>query len=109
MESAVHVSYGWTALLGTARGGADVPAYAAPARATDLSGLPPTFLDVGSADIFRDEDVDYVRRIWAAGGTADLHVWAGGYHGFDGLVPDAPISVAARRTRIDWLRRVLAA
>ena len=105
--SAVSNRTGWTALLGSARGGPDVPAYAAPARATDLSGLPPAFVDVGTADIFCAEDVDYARRIWAAGGVADLHVWSGGYHGFDGLVPDAPISRAARQTRIEWLRRLL--
>ena len=37
---------GWDALLGPARGGPDVSPYAAPARATDLSGLPPAFVDV---------------------------------------------------------------
>ena len=100
---------GWTALLGDARGGPDVPPYAAPARATDLAGLPPAYLDVGSADIFRDEDIDYARRIWAAGGAADLHVWAGGFHGFENQLPGAAVSVAARRARIDWLRKVLQA
>jgi acetyl esterase/lipase len=99
---------GWTALLGDARGGPDVPAYAAPARATDLSGLPPAFIDVGSADLFLAEDVDYARRIWAAGGSAELHVWAGAFHGFDGAVPTAAVSVAARAARLDWLRRLLA-
>jgi acetyl esterase/lipase len=105
--SSVSNLTGWTALLGAARGGPDVPPYAAPARATDLSGLPPAFVDVGTADIFLDEDVAFAQRIWAAGGRADLHVWAGGYHGFDGLVPEAAVSRAARATRIDWLRRIL--
>ena len=100
---------GWSALLGAARGGPDVSPYAAPARATDLSGLPPAYLDVGSADIFREEDVEYARRIWAAGGAADLHVWAGGFHGFEARLPGAALSVAARRTRVDWLRRLLQA
>jgi acetyl esterase/lipase len=98
---------GWTALLGDARGGPEVPSYAAPARATDLAGLPPAYLDVGSADIFREEDIDYARRIWAAGGTAELHVWAGGFHGFEVRVPGAAVSVAARQARVDWLRRAL--
>lgn len=100
---------GWTALLGDARGGPDVSPYAAPARATDLSGLPPAFIDVGSADSFRDEDVDYATRIWRAGGVAELHVWPGGFHGFDGIVPTAGISLAAVAARADWLRRLLAA
>jgi acetyl esterase/lipase len=105
--SSVSNLTGWTALLGAARGGPEVSPYAAPARATDLSGLPPVFLDVGSADIFLDEDVDFARRIWAAGGRADLHVWAGAYHGFEGLVPDAAISRAARSARVEWLRRLI--
>jgi acetyl esterase/lipase len=98
---------GWTALLGDARGGPDVSPYAAPARATDLSGLPPAFVDVGSADTFRDEDVDYATRIWRAGGVAELHVWPGGYHGFDGIAPHAAISQAAVAARATWLRRLL--
>lgn len=100
---------GWGALLGEAAGGPDVSPYAAPARATDLSGLPPAFIDVASAETFRDEDVAYASRIWAAGGVAELHVWPGGCHGFDMLVPDAGISQAARAARIAWLRRLLAA
>jgi acetyl esterase/lipase len=98
---------GWTALLGDARGGPDVSPYAAPARATDLSGLPPTFIDVGSAETFRDEAVAYASRIWQAGGTAELHVWPGGCHGFAALVPRAAISRAAVAAQLDWLRRVL--
>ncbi|MET9460305.1 alpha/beta hydrolase [Streptomyces canus] len=98
---------GWTALLGDLRGGPDVPAYAAPARAEDLSGLPPAFLDVGSAETFRDEVVAYASRIWQAGGVAELHVWPGGFHGFDGFAPQAALSQAARAAHVKWLRRLL--
>ena len=100
---------GWTALLGSARGGPDVPAYAAPARATDLSGLPPAFIDVGSAETFRDEDVAYASRIWQTGGIAELHVWPGGFHGFEMLAPHAAVSHDARAAQLNWLRRLLAA
>lgn len=86
----------------------DVPAYVSPALAADVSGLPATYIDTGSAEVFRDEDVAYAGRIWAAGGRADLHVWTGGFHGFDALFPGARISAAARRTRTDWLARRLA-
>jgi acetyl esterase/lipase len=86
---------GWTALLGAAAGGPDVSPYAAPARASDLSGLPPAYIDVGSAETFRDEDVAYATRVWQAGGIAELHVWPGGFHGFAIMVPDAAISRAA--------------
>jgi acetyl esterase/lipase len=98
---------GWSALLGEARGTDAVSPYAAPARADDLSGLPPTFIDVGSAETFRDEDVAYASRIWQAGGSAELHVWPGGFHGFDGMVPQAAPSQDARAARLRWLRRLL--
>ncbi|MFI7407327.1 alpha/beta hydrolase [Streptomyces sp. NPDC049627] len=98
---------GWTALLGERRGGPDVPAYAAPARAEDLSGLPPAFLDVGSAESFRDEVVAYASRIWQAGGVAELHVWPGGFHGFDGFAPQAALSQACRGAQLAWLKRLL--
>ncbi|MGI5458673.1 alpha/beta hydrolase [Streptomyces sp. CA-249302] len=98
---------GWTALLGDLRGTPEVPAHAAPARAEDLSGLPPAFLDVGSAETFRDEVVAYASGIWQAGGTAELHVWPGGFHGFDTLMPQAALSQAACAARLTWLRRLL--
>ena len=98
---------GWTALLGERRGGPDVSPYAAPARATDLSGLPPAFIDVGSAETFRDEDVAYAGRVWQAGGQAELHVWPGGFHGFDLMAPQARLSQEAKAARVRWLHRLL--
>ncbi|GGS15393.1 esterase [Streptomyces nojiriensis] len=98
----------WQALLGDRFGAADLPPYAAPARATDLSGLPPAYIDVGSAETFRDEDVAYADAIWRAGGQAELHVWPGAFHGFDSLAPEAALSQDARNARTRWLRRVLA-
>ncbi|KAA9156868.1 alpha/beta hydrolase [Microbacterium lushaniae] len=97
---------GWTAYLGSDR--AKVPLYASPGRVRDLSGLPPMFLDAGSAETFRDEIVAYATRAWACGGDAELHVWPGGAHGFDALVPDAALSRRARAARLEWLGRVLA-
>jgi acetyl esterase/lipase len=100
---------GWTALLGDRRGTADVSIFAAPGRASadDLSGLPPAYLEAGSAEVFRDETVAFASRIWAAGGSAELHVWAGGFHGFQGIVPSAAVSQRAVQTREAWVRRVL--
>ncbi|MER5600146.1 alpha/beta hydrolase [Streptomyces sp. NPDC002265] len=100
---------GWGALLGEARGTDSVSPYAAPARATDLSGLPPAFLDVGSAETFRDEVVAYASRIWQAGGHAELHVWPGAFHGFDLMAPHAAVSQDAFAARGPWLRRILSA
>jgi acetyl esterase/lipase len=95
---------GWHALLGEAVGGPDVPYAAAPARATDLSGLPPTFIDTGELDIFRDECVDYARRITATGTSVELHVHPGCPHGYDRM----PIPVAERAfaDRVRVLRRL---
>lgn len=98
---------GWDALLGDRRGGPDVSIYAAPSRATDLSGLPPTFIDVGTAEVFRDEDVAYASAIWAAGGIAELHVWPGGFHGFDVMAPQAALSQAMTAARTAWMIRLL--
>jgi acetyl esterase/lipase len=94
---------GWDALLGDRRGTTDVSIYAAPARAEDLSGLPPTYIDVGSAEVFRDEDVAYASKIWACGGSAELHVWNGGFHGFDLLAPHTSVAIEARQTREVWV------
>lgn len=98
---------GWTALLGHRRGTDDVSIYAAPARATDLSGLPPAFIDCGSAEVFRDEDVAYASAIWAAGGEAELHVWPGGFHAFESFSPQAALSQEMIAARDKWVRRIL--
>jgi acetyl esterase/lipase len=98
---------GWTALLGDRRGTDSVSCYAAPARATDLSGLPPAFIDVGSVEALRDDAMAYANRIWLAGGQAELHVWSGAFHSFDEWVPTAIVSQAAQDARIAWLRRML--
>ncbi|MDX2939334.1 alpha/beta hydrolase [Streptomyces ipomoeae] len=98
---------GWATLLGDRCGTPGVSAYAAPARAEDLSALPPAYLDVGSAETFRDETVAYAARLWQAGGDAELHVWPGGFHTFDQYAPQAALSRAARTARLAWLRRLL--
>jgi acetyl esterase/lipase len=98
---------GWTALLGDARGGPDVSPYAASARAADLSGLPPAYIDVGTVETFRDEAIDYAARLCRAGVNAELHVWAGVFHASEALAPQAAVSRAARETRLSYLRRAL--
>jgi acetyl esterase/lipase len=99
--------FGWSALLGAQPGGPDVSPYAAPARLEDYSGLPPTFIDAGAAEVFRDEAVNYASRLWEAGVQTELHVWAGGFHGFAGLGHNARVSRQARAAQQDWLRRTL--
>lgn len=97
---------GWTALLGERKGTDDVSIYAAPARATDLSGLPPTFIDCGSAEVFRDEDVAYATSLWQAGVQAELHVWPGGFHGFDMSAPDSVLGKKMISARSQWIAQL---
>ncbi len=94
---------GWQAYLGPLHGTEAVPAYAAAARATDLRGLPPTIVVVGTLDGFCDEDIAYAQRLNHAGVPTELHVYPGAPHGFDLFAPETAI---ARRSRADinrWL------
>jgi acetyl esterase/lipase len=92
---------GWGALLGENIGGADVTAYAAPARATDLSDLPPCYIEVGQLDIFRDESLTYARRLSDAGVNVEFHLLPGVPHGFEAYAHATDI---ARRSVTDRLR-----
>ncbi len=96
--------FGWHAYLGAYRDKDDVPAYAVPGRARDLAGLPPAFIAVGNLDGLLDEDLDYARRLIAAGVPTDVHVYADGPHAFDSMLPDAAVTARARRTLEEWLR-----
>jgi acetyl esterase/lipase len=99
---------GWTALLGTRVGTAEVSPYAAPARATSLVGLPPAFVDVGEVETFRDESIDYAQRLMAAGVSTELHVHRGAFHGFDLFAPDSGIARQAWGLRWAAVARALA-
>jgi acetyl esterase/lipase len=98
--------FGWASYLGD-RSGDDVPAHAAPARATDLAGLPPAIVVVGALDGFLDEDVDYALRLNRAGVATELHVYPGACHGFDAIAPTTPVAGRARRDIEEWLGRAL--
>lgn len=98
---------GWRAYLGCEPGSANVPAYAAPARAEQLSGLPATYIMVGTADLFRDENIEYAKRLMQAGVTTELHVYAGAFHGFDSFAPQAWVSQRARGEILTVLQRAL--
>jgi acetyl esterase/lipase len=97
----------WRSYLGSAYGTDDVSPYAAPARAADLTGLPPSFIGVGQLDLFVEEDIAYAQRLISAGVPTELHVYPGATHGFDILVPTAEVSRRFVRDRNDALRRVL--
>ena len=91
----------WGALLGDAAGGPDVCAYAAPARATDLTGLPPAYLKVGQLGIFRDEVLTYVVGLSRAGIPVEFHLHPGAPHEFETFAFNADV---ARRATTDRLR-----
>ena len=87
-------------------GGSGLPnsAYAAPARVTDLSGLPPAYLEAGAIDPIRDETIAFATRLLRAGIPTDLHVWSGAVHGFD-TVAGARLTGQAYAMRARALRR----
>ncbi|KAK0648908.1 Alpha/Beta hydrolase protein [Cercophora newfieldiana] len=72
---------GWGSYLGKDR--SNVSPYAAPARETNLSGLPRTFIDVGGLDLFRDEDAEFAARLAKANIDVEFHLYPGVPHGFD--------------------------
>jgi acetyl esterase/lipase len=98
----------WRIYLGALAGSDDVPAYAAPARAMDLSGLPPTFTYVGDLEPFHDEVVAYAQGLRAAGVDVAFEVYPGCYHGFDVVASRAPVSRRALAAQSAWLRTAVA-
>ncbi len=101
--------FGWTSYLGTVpTATSETDAHAVPARADDLSGLPPAWIGVGDLDLFYAEDVDYAERLAAAGVACTLHVEPGMYHGADAVVGSAPAMRAYRDAMVDALRQALA-
>src|SRR5262249_24598873 len=99
--------FGWRSLLGAEPGSSDVPADAVPARAVDLSGLPPTFIAVGALDLFLEESLEYARRLILAGVPTELHVVPGAYHGFQVTGGAAPQVRSHIRLRTEALARAL--
>lgn len=97
--------FGWHALLGAEPGTPAVPAQAVPARASDLAGLPATFIIVGALDLFLEEDLEYARRLIRAGVPTELHVIPGAFHGFAAVESAAPQVQASLRLRRDALAR----
>ena len=94
----------WQHYLGSDR--SDVSPYAAPARATDLRGLPPALIQVAEYDPLRDEGIDYARRLLEAGVSVELHLYPRAFHGFE-LVHTAAVSRRHGADRIAALRKAL--
>ncbi|MEX1280383.1 MAG: alpha/beta hydrolase fold domain-containing protein, partial [Acidimicrobiia bacterium] len=94
---------GWSSYLGKEPGAEMVPKYAVPARRTDLSGLPPAWIGVGTLDLFHDEDVGYAERLRSAGVDCELEVVEGAPHAFMTLAPDAATSKDVERSAMAFL------
>lgn len=99
----------WDLALGPKSGSPDVDELISPARSVDLSGLPPAYIDVGECEVFRDEAVAYASQIWKCGGTAELHVWPGSYHGSFLFEVEVPVSKSAVNAQRDFIRRFVGA
>lgn len=99
--------FGWSSYLGVAPGSEGVASYAAPARETNLRGLPPTWLGVGSTDLFFDEDVAYATRLREAGVPCELELVRGAFHGFDAMARGTDVVKAFHRSQEAALRFLL--
>ncbi len=98
--------FGWRSYLGPLYGSPDVPVYAVAARATDLTGLPPTYLSVTGVDGFRDEDTEFALRLQEAGVETEFHLVPGAPHGYQ-MMEDSYAARTLRRSRDEWLGWVL--
>ena len=96
----------WKMYLGENTKG-EVSPYAAPARAENLEGLPPAYIFIGQLDPFRDETIDYVKKLSMAGVPVEFHLYPGCFHGFDSIFNDAEISSFARNQFISALNKAL--
>jgi acetyl esterase/lipase len=94
-------------LLGIPAGSSSVPPGSVPARVKDLSGLPPTFIGVGSIDLLCEEDMEYAKRLALSDVRTELLVVPGAYHGFDVVARDARLSVQFREAWQSAIRRGL--
>jgi acetyl esterase/lipase len=99
--------FGWTSYLRKPPGSADVHPYAAPARRQDLSGLPSTWIGVGTFDLFHDENRLYAKRLGESGVPCELRVVDGAYHGFDLFSRKAGVVRQFRQSYVSAMRRAL--
>ncbi|MCA1025980.1 alpha/beta hydrolase [Cytobacillus kochii] len=96
----------WRMYLGKNING-EISPYAAPARAKNYSGLPPTYTCVGQLDPFRDETIEYVSRLAKDGVDVEFHIYPGAYHAFELLNPTSDLGSAAIQNYIQALKKAL--
>jgi len=98
-------AFGWHSFLGRRPGGPGTAGV--PGRVASVNGLPPTWIGVGSIDLFVDEDMDYARRLLNAAIPTELVVVPGAFHGFDLIAADTQIAKRFTETKIGALKRAL--
>lgn len=98
--------FGWEALRGDYAADDHRKGWFSPALADDLSGLPPTWIGTGSLDLFLDEDLDYARRLTAAGVPVELHSYPGAIHAFN-AVAESHIAKSFSRDMLSAISRML--
>lgn len=98
--------FGWASLRGDYKIDDARKGWFSPSLADELAGLPPTWIGVGSLDLFFDENLDYARRLADAGVPVELHAYPGAFHGFD-MQKDADVSKAFARDRLRGIGRLL--
>jgi len=97
--------WAWNAYLGGDLG-KDATQFQSPSRATDLSGLPPTFLYVGAVELFRDEVIAYAQQLMKDDVPTELYVAPGVLHGGERMAPNAKISQTAHHLMVDAVKRI---
>ncbi|HGX9028873.1 TPA: alpha/beta hydrolase [Escherichia coli] len=101
------VTTGWAARLGSEVETELLP-YISPSSVADMTGLPPTYLDVGELDLFSKENIEWASRSVSAAVRTEFHLYPGVNHGFDLLAPQSDISRLARTLRCNAIRKMLA-
>jgi acetyl esterase/lipase len=96
--------WAWIQYLGREPRMSDAPEYAAPARRSDVAGLPPAWIGVGGLDVFHDEAVAYAEKLTTAGVPCELLIVPGMYHGADGIVQKALSMQNFHASMVEFLR-----
>jgi acetyl esterase/lipase len=88
-------------------GGAEPTIYSSPSTCDDLSGLPHAYINVGTMDMFHDEDIAYATALNRAGVACELHVYPGAFHASQNFVVKHPMSQRWAADQEAFLARAL--
>jgi len=99
--------FGWRSYLGGDPLTMDIPLYASAIHNNNLESLPPALIVVGGIDLFVDECIEYAKRLNHAGVSTELHVYPGGYHGFEMMAPEPGISKQLHRDLMNGIKKAL--